>query len=71
MFVPIWHSAVMTLKDWLEREGKSDAWLAAEVGVSRPFITRIRTGARQPSLPVALKLSKITSLPASTFMKAA
>lgn len=59
----------MTLSEWLEREGKSDAWLAAAVGVSRPFITRIRTGERQPSLPVALRLAATTNLPVEAFIK--
>ncbi len=58
----------MTLEHWLSENGKSDAWLASQVGVSRPFITRIRNRDRQPSLPVALKLSEATGLPLSAFL---
>lgn len=59
----------MTLDQWMENNGKSDAWLAGRVGVSRPFISRIRRGERQPSLPVALKLAAQTELPVATFIK--
>lgn len=53
----------------MDREKKSDAWLAAQIGVSRPFITRIRKGERQPSLPIAAKLADRTLLPITTFLK--
>ena len=59
----------MTLENWLTANGKSDAWLASQVGVSRPFITRIRQGVRQPSLEVVVKLADVTGLPPATFLK--
>ena len=59
----------MTLDEWMSRENKSDTWLAQQVGVSRPFITRIRKGERQPSLSVAARLSDRTLLPIETFLK--
>lgn len=59
----------MTLTEWLEREGKTDTWLAEQVSVSRPYITRIRNGERQPSLSVALRLADRTLLPIETFLK--
>lgn len=59
----------MTLTEWLKRENKTDAWLAVEVGVSRPFITRIRKGERQPSLTVANRLANRTLLPLTAFLK--
>lgn len=48
----------------------TDAALARKVGVSRPYITRIRQGERQPSLGIAAKLADATGLPATTFVKA-
>lgn len=60
----------MNLDQWMDDKKWSDAKLAAAVGVSRPFITRIRRGERQPSLPVAERLSKITRLPMAAFVKA-
>lgn len=59
----------MTLDQWMTDQKWSDARLAAKVGVSRPFITRIRRGHRQPSLPVAVKLAAATELPIATFIK--
>lgn len=59
----------MTLQEWMDREEKSDTWLAAQVGVSRPFITRIRKGERQPSLKTAAKLADRTLLPITTFLR--
>lgn len=59
----------MDLNQWMTEKKWSDARLAAEIGVSRPFITRIRRGERQPSLSVALKLAEVTKLPTSAFEK--
>jgi DNA-binding XRE family transcriptional regulator len=59
----------MTLDEWMSREKKSDTWLAKQVGVSRPFITRIRKGERQPSLTVAARLAERTLLPIETFLR--
>jgi transcriptional regulator with XRE-family HTH domain len=59
----------MTLQEWMDREDKSDTWLARQVGVSRPFITRIRKGERQPSLRIAAKLADRTLLPITTFLR--
>jgi transcriptional regulator with XRE-family HTH domain len=59
----------MTLEEWMTREDKTDTWLAEQVRVSRPYITRIRKGERQPSLTVAARLADRTLLPISTFLK--
>jgi len=61
----------MNLAQWIEENGYTDARLAEEVGVSRPFLTRIKRGERQPSAKVLLKLVAKTQLPAETFLKAA
>lgn len=57
-----------TLDDWMRNNGVTDAALAETVGVSRSFITRIRAGKRQPSLPVAVKLAGKTRLPLTAFL---
>jgi transcriptional regulator with XRE-family HTH domain len=59
----------MNLTDWMKREGVSSDKLAEKVGVSGPFIRRIRSGERQPSLHVAQRLIEITGLPIETFLK--
>lgn len=54
----------------MDANGYTDAKLAAEVGVSRPFITRIRQGARAPSGRVAMRLMAKTKLPIEAFVRA-
>lgn len=69
--MPIWHNGGMTLDQWMNEQGVSNAALARQVGVSRPFITRIRSGERQPSIVVAAKLVEATRLPLEAFIKSA
>jgi len=38
------------------------------IGVSQPFLSRIKRGDRQPSLAVAAKLEDVTGLPAASFI---
>lgn len=59
----------MNLAQWMAEKDCSDAELARAVGVSRPFITRIRRGERQPSATVLNKLIELTELPVSAFLK--
>lgn len=61
----------MNLAEWMDANGYTDAQLAAEVKVSRPFITRIRRRERQPSADVLVRLVAKTKLPPETFLKAA
>lgn len=55
----------MTLEEAMEAKGFTDASLAKRVGVSRPFITRIKNGKRTPSLKVAAEIEKATGIPAA------
>lgn len=59
----------MNLAQWMSENKWSDERLADAVGVSRPFITRIRNGDRQPSAPVLAKLIEVTALPIVAFLK--
>lgn len=59
----------MTLDQWMRDKDISNTALAELIGVSRPYIKRLREGERQPSLPVAVKLAKVTRLPVSAFIK--
>lgn len=65
--VPPWHILVMQLSDAMEAKGLTDESLAKLVGVSRPFITRIKNGKRKPSIEVAAKLEQHTGVPAADF----
>jgi transcriptional regulator with XRE-family HTH domain len=58
---------VMSLAQAMKDRGLTDETLAAKVGVSRVFITRIRNGKRKPSINVAAKLEEHTGILAATF----
>lgn len=58
----------MTLDQWMRERGVTDQALAEKVNVSRPYLTRIRRGERQPSLRVAMRLVYETGLPTSAFL---
>lgn len=49
-----------TLESWMKDNGHSDASLADRVGVTRPYISRLRAGDVSPSLEQALKIFKFT-----------
>lgn len=57
----------MTLHDYMQANGLRDAELAEKLGVSRPFVSRLRRGKRKPSLAVAVKLEELTGIPARQF----
>lgn len=50
----------MKLAEWLKKEGKTDAWLAEQVGRDRSFITKIRKGDALPSIGVAAVIQRVT-----------
>lgn len=59
------------LDQWMTLTETKDRTLAEKVGISRPYVTRIRSGERRPSLPVAIKLAEATKLPVSAFLTSA
>lgn len=50
------------LRDWLERERRTQDWLAGELEISTPFMSQIVSGKRVPSLPLALEIERITGI---------
>lgn len=44
-----------------------DAAMAALVNMTRTGLTKIRTGSRSPSLPIASAIEKVTGIPASAW----
>ncbi len=56
------------LAAWMIVNDKSDEALAAELGVSRVHVSRLRRGVHRPRPDLALKLEKVTKLPASVFI---
>jgi transcriptional regulator with XRE-family HTH domain len=51
-----------------EKKFASDAALAVAVNCDRTMVSRIRRGKAQPSLELAVRLSKALDLPESTFI---
>lgn len=56
------------VRSWLDGQGKSQKWLAAQVGVHPAYLANILAGSRCPSLAVAKKLEDITGIPAGEFL---
>jgi DNA-binding XRE family transcriptional regulator len=52
---------MMDLDDLIASTGWTERDLAFEVGVSQPTINRVRTGAMNASLGLALRISAVTS----------
>ena len=46
----------MDLENWMTEHNVFDQMLADEVGVTRPYVSRVRRGLVHPSLGVALKI---------------
>jgi len=58
----------MTLDQWMRENKVTDQALAGKLNISRPYLTRIRRGERQPSLGVAHRLQQETGLPVTAFL---
>jgi DNA-binding XRE family transcriptional regulator len=51
-------AAVTPLAFWRRRAGKTQAELAAETGVSQPFLAQLENGKRQGGLNVVVRLAR-------------
>ena len=60
-------SAFESLADYMREMKVSDETLAARLKVSRPYVTRLRQRKRRPSLELAIRLEKMTGIPAAKF----
>jgi len=56
------------IKVWLYTHGRTQAWLADQIGVSTTYVTMILSGARTPSLRVAERLQEVTGISAVKFI---
>jgi transcriptional regulator with XRE-family HTH domain len=52
------------LKTWLAREGRSAAWLASQLGMSRSVVSYWLTGARTPEHWTRERIEAVTGVPA-------
>lgn len=49
----------MTLKEWLQKKGRKQTWMAEQIGVTETYVSLIANG-RRPSLSLALKIREVT-----------
>lgn len=64
--------SMTTLKRWMEENGKTDADVAAAVGVvSRSQVNRLKNGESKPSFDSASALEQLTGIPAGKLFQAA
>ena len=52
---------------WLDEVGKTQRWLAAQIGISTTYLTLILNGDKCPSLRLAKRLEHLTGVPAGEF----
>ena len=55
---------VTQLQIWLGSHDHTHQWLADRIGVTREYVNQMANGKRQPSLPVAIEIEKITGIAA-------
>lgn len=60
--------AYATLSDYLEAEGLQQQELAKRAQITEGHLSLILRGERTPSLPLALKLSKIANVPVESLV---
>lgn len=58
------------LDDFFRSTGRTHEWLADELGVDRSYISLIRSGSRQPSLPLAIAIERVTGVPVEALARA-
>lgn len=59
-----------TLADYFEQTGKTHQELADQLGVTRFYVTLLSHGQRTPSLPMALRIQRLTGVPVESMVGA-
>jgi transcriptional regulator with XRE-family HTH domain len=57
-----------TLADYLEQTGKTQAFLADKLGITRAYVSYLVSGDRQPSLSLALRIEALTGVALSSLV---
>jgi transcriptional regulator with XRE-family HTH domain len=57
-----------TLADYLEQTGKTQAFLADKLGITRAYVSYLVSGDRQPSLDLALRIEALTGVALSSLV---
>lgn len=55
------------LRAWCERNGRTAAEVAKMLGVTRPQVSHLQTGARKPSLALATRIQALTGIPVTSW----
>lgn len=61
-------TAYATLADYIERESVNQSVLAKKLKITQGHLSLIISGQRTPSLPLALKLSRIANVPVESLI---
>lgn len=61
-------TAYMTLKDYIDREGINQSEFAKKLKITQGHLSLVISGQRTPSLPLALKLSRIANVPMESLL---
>lgn len=56
------------IKVWLAQHGRTQTWLAQQIGVTTNYVNMILAGSRSPSLRVAKRLEDVTGIHATKFL---
>ena len=51
----------MTLRDWMDKHKKSNAWLAFQIDMDRSHVSRMRRGLTKPSLQTMIAIKDLTN----------
>lgn len=52
-----------TLADYFDQTGATQESLSAALGISRSYVCLLASGARQPGLPLAIRIAEYTGVP--------
>lgn len=58
------------LDEFFRETGKTHEWLADQIGVGRSYVSLLRSGQRQPSLELAIKIAHVTGVPVEALAQA-
>ncbi len=56
------------LKTWMSDNSETDETLSGKLGISRVHVSRLRRKLCKPSPATAIKLERVTSIPAASFI---
>lgn len=57
-----------TLDDYFDQTGEAQTELARRLGISDAYMHYLRSGERQPSLPLALRIHEETGVPIDSLL---